>query len=77
MRRRSYRVAPRRASVKVEGRNPFEAERRARQEHPHLAGEDLIVVAATLAWERVADRPGRSHAERLEDFTDQAEAAGA
>jgi hypothetical protein len=77
MPRRSYRVAPRRASVKVEGRNPFEAERRARQEHPHLAGEDLIVVAANLAWERDSEPRGRSHAERLRDLTEQAEASGA
>lgn len=73
--KRLYSITPRNAAITVEGRSPFDAERRARREHPHLQGEDLLVVAATLAWERESDPYSRSHPERLDDFHEQAEEA--
>jgi hypothetical protein len=67
--KRTYSVSPRHATVTVEGSNPFDAEKRARREHPELRGEQLLIVAASLAWER---EPYRSAEERLEDFAEQA-----
>lgn len=75
--KRRYLIAPREATVTEEGSSPFDAEQRARKEHSHLRGADLIVVAASIAWQREADPYVRSHAERLADFTEQAGGTGA
>lgn len=58
---RPYRLIPVTDAITVEGRSPFDAEKRAREQHPHLRGAQLLVVAASLAWER---EPDPSHIER-------------